>query len=140
MSSQFYALAVTLLGSIIEDPLVMIPIENDDCAMRTSLEDVIADCGLPAERCVVELRDLTGTVTDYAFVLPLSLVREAARRGKTRVYVRYAAPALADADTLGAILASSAATAATPAASSATISAAGPNSGVESRIMVVRVN
>jgi hypothetical protein len=80
MSAQLSVLPIALSGSIAEDPLVMIPVEHDNFVMRTILEGVVTDYGLPADRCVIEMRDLSGTLTDYAFALPLSLALEAGRR------------------------------------------------------------
>ncbi len=80
MPVQILAFPINVSGPIAEDPLVLIPVEQDDAVIRTILEDVISDYGLPAEHCVIEIRDPSGTLTDYAFALPLSVALEAGRR------------------------------------------------------------
>ncbi len=80
MSCELRPLPVTLTGSIVEDRLVMVPVKHDDHDIRMIFESVISDYGLPADRCIIELKDLSGGMTSYASALPLSLAREAVRR------------------------------------------------------------
>jgi hypothetical protein len=60
MSGELRPLPVPLIGSIVEDRLVMVPVKHDDHDLRIIFESVISDYGLPADGCIIELKNLSG--------------------------------------------------------------------------------
>jgi hypothetical protein len=62
---------------LMDDPMVLIPCEWDDWGVRRILDDLRTGAEL-GDDCVLSVLDLTGALTHYAYVLPLSLAQVAA--------------------------------------------------------------
>ena len=62
-----------------DEPMVLIPCEKNHFADQLILYDILTEAGL-GDECILSIQDLDGTLTHYAYAMPLSLAQQAARR------------------------------------------------------------
>ena len=71
---------INMAIAFMDDPMVLIPCDRNDLRKQLVIDAVLTEAGLEDE-CILSIRDLDGTLTHYAYAIPLSLAREANRRG-----------------------------------------------------------